>query len=60
MKTRNTPISQLFADQTLRAVFAAAERDQEPDAFAIPVDAPRKPLTGASGWRATPDRLVRA
>lgn len=60
MKTRQTKLSQLFADKTLRAVFAAAERDQEPDAFAVPAETPRKPLTGASGWRATPARLVRA
>jgi hypothetical protein len=59
---RQTQLSKLFADPALRAAFAAAERDQEPDAFAVPVVSPLKPLTdgAAVGWRATPDRLERA
>lgn len=38
-------LSSLFSDPALRAAFAAAERDQEPDAFTIASVSPKSPRT---------------
>jgi hypothetical protein len=45
MKTPKTRLSHLFRDPALRAAFAAAERDQDPDAFAVPATSPKPPRT---------------
>lgn len=41
--TTNLPISHLFRDPALRAIFARAERDNG-SAFLVPVDPPRPTL----------------
>jgi hypothetical protein len=45
MKTPKTRLSQLFHDPVLRAVFARAERDQDPDTFSVPANSPTPPRT---------------
>jgi hypothetical protein len=47
-----TPLSTLFRDPALRAAFAAAERDQDPDAFSVLANKPKPPRTdGATAER---------
>ena len=49
MKTR---LSQLFVNPALRAAFAAAERDQDPDTFAVLITSPKPPRSdGATAER---------